>query len=70
MAAWLSAETRPRPSAPSNNGSIPESLPARCRATARTDPDLKALDKALDEAGARGWTVVSMKEDWKAVFAQ
>jgi phosphoglycolate phosphatase-like HAD superfamily hydrolase len=27
------------------------------------------LDKALDEAGARGWTVVSMKNDWKVVFA-
>ncbi len=27
------------------------------------------LDKALDEAGARGWTVVSMKSDWKTVFA-
>jgi len=27
------------------------------------------LDKALDEAQARGWTVVSMKEDWKQIFA-
>jgi phosphoserine phosphatase len=27
------------------------------------------LDKALDEASARGWTVVSMKTDWKTVFA-
>lgn len=27
------------------------------------------LDKALDEATARGWTVVSMKSDWKTVFA-
>jgi phosphoserine phosphatase len=27
------------------------------------------LDKALDEARARGWTVVSMKDDWKTVFA-
>jgi phosphoglycolate phosphatase-like HAD superfamily hydrolase len=26
------------------------------------------LDKALDEARARKWTVVSMKEDWKTVF--
>jgi len=26
------------------------------------------LDKAWDEAVARGWTVVSMKEDWKRVF--
>ena len=27
------------------------------------------LDKGLDEATARGWTVVSMKEDWKQIFA-
>jgi len=26
------------------------------------------LDKGLDEANARGWTVVSMKNDWKTVF--
>jgi phosphoserine phosphatase len=26
------------------------------------------LDKALDEAAARGWTVVSMKQDFKKVF--
>lgn len=26
------------------------------------------LDKALDEANARGWTVVDMKQDWRAVF--
>jgi hypothetical protein len=27
------------------------------------------LDKALDEANARGWTVVSMKTDWKRIFS-
>lgn len=26
------------------------------------------LDKGLDEARARGWTVVDMKRDWKVVF--
>lgn len=26
------------------------------------------LDKALEEANAIGWTVVSMKEDWKTIF--
>jgi phosphoserine phosphatase len=26
------------------------------------------LDKSLDEAQARGWTVVDMKHDWKTVF--
>jgi haloacid dehalogenase-like hydrolase len=28
------------------------------------------LDKALDEAAAKGWTVVDMKRDWKAIFPQ
>jgi hypothetical protein len=27
------------------------------------------LDKALDEAKAKNWTVVSMKNDWKKIFA-
>jgi len=27
------------------------------------------LDKGLDEATARGWTVVDMKKDWKRVFS-
>ena len=26
------------------------------------------LDKALDEALAKGWTVVDMKRDWREVF--
>jgi hypothetical protein len=26
------------------------------------------LDKGFDEAKARGWTVVSMKDDWKRIF--
>ena len=26
------------------------------------------LDKALDEAGTKGWTVVDMKRDWRVVF--
>jgi hypothetical protein len=30
---------------------------------------LARLDKGLDEAAAKGWTVVSMKDDWKRVFA-
>ena len=28
------------------------------------------LDKAWDEANARGWTVVSMKDDWKTILPQ
>ncbi|MCC7422660.1 MAG: haloacid dehalogenase-like hydrolase [Planctomycetaceae bacterium] len=30
---------------------------------------LARLDKGLDEAPKRGWTVVDMKKDWKRVFA-
>lgn len=26
------------------------------------------LDRGLDEAGTRGWTLVSMKSDWKTIF--
>jgi hypothetical protein len=28
------------------------------------------LDKALDEAGAKGWTVVDMARDWRTVFPE
>ena len=31
---------------------------------------LGKLDKALDEATAKGWTVVDMKRDWKTVFPE
>ena len=34
----------------------------------RTDA-LAKLDLGLDEAAKKGWTVVSMKDDWKTVFA-
>jgi hypothetical protein len=27
------------------------------------------LDRGLDEAPRRGWTVVNMKDDWKQVFS-
>ena len=33
----------------------------------RTSP-IGQLDKALDEAQAKGWTVVDMKNDWKIIF--
>jgi hypothetical protein len=31
---------------------------------------LARLDKAWDEALARGWTVVSMKDDWKTIYPE
>ena len=32
------------------------------------DSHVGRLDKALDEANKKGWTVVDMKQDWKVVF--
>jgi phosphoserine phosphatase len=32
------------------------------------DSHIGTLKRGLDEAGDRGWTVVSIKDDWKAVF--
>ena len=32
------------------------------------DSHVGTLDKALDQAGANGWIIVSMKDDWKSVF--
>jgi phosphoserine phosphatase len=32
------------------------------------DSSVGKLDKALDEAQTRGWTVVDMKNDWKVIF--
>ena len=29
---------------------------------------IAVFDKALDEAGRHGWTVVDMKQDWKRIF--
>jgi hypothetical protein len=26
------------------------------------------LDKALDQATKRGWTIVNMKQDWNAIY--
>jgi haloacid dehalogenase-like hydrolase len=32
------------------------------------EPSLAQLNKALDEADAKGWTVVDMKNEWRRVF--
>jgi phosphoserine phosphatase len=32
------------------------------------ESNIGRLDRGLDEAKARGWTVVSMKDDWKRIF--
>jgi phosphoserine phosphatase len=31
-------------------------------------PSIGQLDKALDEANAKGWTVVDMRNDWRRIF--
>jgi len=33
------------------------------------DSSIGRLDKGLDEAAAKGWTVVDMKRDWKVIYA-
>ena len=44
--------------------------PHRRRARVGLRPHVvhRSLDKALDEAQAKGWTVVDMKDDWKTIF--
>jgi hypothetical protein len=32
------------------------------------DWGIAKLDKALDEANAKGWTVIDMKTDWRRIF--
>ncbi len=34
------------------------------------DGHIGRLDKGLDEAASRGWTVVDMKDDWKVVYPE
>jgi phosphoglycolate phosphatase-like HAD superfamily hydrolase len=34
------------------------------------DSHIGRLDQALDEANAKGWTVVDMKNDWNTIFAE
>ena len=34
------------------------------------DSSIGRLDKGLDEARAKGWTVVDMKRDWKVIYPQ
>ena len=33
------------------------------------DSHIGKLDRGLDEAGPRGWTLISMKNDWTTVYA-
>ena len=35
----------------------------------RTLLGIGQLDKGLDEAQAKGWTIIRMKDDWKQILA-
>lgn len=62
MLEWVTAGTGPRLGLVIHHDDA-----AREFAYDRASPVGK-LDRALDEAPKRGWTVVSMKNDWKTVF--
>ena len=32
------------------------------------DSHIGRLDKGLDEANAKGWTIIDMKNDWKVIY--
>ena len=59
---------------PFRTGLLKVGLPAAKQGLQDKDPTIAAPspigtpDKGLDEAAAKGWTVVSMKDDWKTVF--
>ena len=43
-------------------------IDAECEWAYDRQSHVRRLDKALDEAQAEGWTVVSMKDDRKTIF--
>jgi len=63
MLRWTTAEGQPR------FGLIVHHTDAERKYAYDRDSDIGRLDKALTEAAGRGWIVVDMKRDWKAVFA-
>ena len=63
MLQWTAAGSGPR-----FMGIVHHTDPGREWAYDRTS-HIGKLDKAWDEAKARGWLVVDMKKDWKRVFA-
>jgi len=62
MLQWTTAGTGPR------FGLIVRHTDARREWEYDRTSNIGKLDKALDEAKEKNWTVVSMKEDWKTVF--
>ena len=62
MLEWTTAGTGPR------FGLIVHHTDAEREYAYDRKAGLARLDKGLDEAPKRGWTVVSMKDDWKRIF--
>ncbi len=62
MLQWTSATNRP------HFALIVHHTDAEREVAYDRDSAIGRLDKALDEAGQKGWTVVDMKKDWKRVF--
>jgi hypothetical protein len=62
MLQWTTLSTGPR------FGMIVHHTDAKREWAYDRDSDVGRLDKALDEAPKRGWTVVSMKDDWKVIY--
>ena len=79
---WSRIGRRPILAAGNSNGDIPmlqyaggPSRPALQLLVLHDDPDrefdyVAGAEGALDEAEAKGWTVVSIKDDWASVFGQ
>jgi phosphoserine phosphatase len=78
---WSRVGRRPILAAGNSNGDVPmldftqhESKPFLRLLVLHDDDEREfaytaGADQALDRAGAEGWTVVSVKEDWRTVFA-
>jgi hypothetical protein len=62
MLQWTSATNRP------HFALIVHHTDAEREVAYDRDSVIGHLDKALDEAPQKGWTVVDMKKDWKKVF--
>ncbi|MEY3786398.1 MAG: hypothetical protein RLZ75_603 [Pseudomonadota bacterium] len=62
MLQWISATNRP------HFGLIVHHTDAEREVAYDRDSAIGHLDKALDEARQKGWTLVDMKKDWKQVF--
>jgi hypothetical protein len=62
MLQWISATNRP------HFALIVHHTDAEREVAYDRDSSIGRLDKALDEAQQKGWTVVDMKKDWKRVF--